>query len=1024
MDQLTLKPRKAAEDEIEVWDDDDLEIGGDDFTFRSASVATTSNHRDSVSSRLSIRSDFESAHGDEEKHVHLPGDDERSTTDAIATAMRAGIPIPQNVPSSALMGGTIKRLGGRKIQKIIQVDWDDGDLELPGEGGLKIKQQDEANFPDALRQVSGPGSVHASPIKSLQVAPKLGLGPQPNLKPKEYSSNLLGRFRDDEEEADAFFGDGGDTIKVSKSRQAPKIIPLITPPTPRKGDKSPDPEDDFEKDLQLPASGEPLRLSTRKEIPKTPLSLQDDFEEWGEGSLGTRFGGTRRDRLSSNRSSSVSQLSPSASSSLTVESEDEGLDGLILPTGPLRFEDMLKRRQQDRSPDHQPSQNQAAKLAEVTEDFLSGLEIGDGDVFNSSKLTLNRNVKVKMTRQNSPIRPKAAVSLIFTNKPPSPQNSRIPRPLGGHERSSSQLEPVSESGGPIPNRSRRSQSRVGGHSSQSSITSIGTPTTPMPPATPRRRELVSKASHNGLRNELTTTNAQLLKMKRSMPTLRPPQSPAKPIISRYERPPSRADAGSRLPMSRPKTPIERDRSGAESSMSHARKNPLPFLPAGLSASTSHHITTKTSRLFQRHDSESSTNSTELRPMSRAVSRSTMRSPSPRRNPRGAAVLAQEATAKRQMTKPVRRRHFGDGFELDGFDDLPTSRDSEQKFLKEPIGRGPPKQSVLRTKIHQEVLPSRTQTPAPTSFSPVRSRDELPRFARDTNASRMAREQTVGHRAPSASGAPLTALTSQWKAKVSATTGLSAVNAQPVRSKRSKGPPQKPQLIKPLGNLNNPKCKSPHALTRKKETKDATAIKGMCYNPYTFRWEGNENDLMPFEAAISSPSTASVPAHMVREKDNSSVNREKENTTPRPALITNINNSQNVQVVGGMVFDPQRMCWLKMPSSGNAPQGKSEGGNTMDGFDAFDDEEDVFKDVPDLEDEKKDEEVGGRKSDGASGLKDDWLVGEEFDVGPEFVRRQREEEERWRRKVEKWVGGSDRGDDIEWRWSIRNVVFGE
>jgi hypothetical protein len=199
---------------------------------------------------------------------------------------------------------------------------------------------------------------------------------------------------------------------------------------------------------------------------------------------------------------------------------------------------------------------------------------------------------------------------------------------------------------------------------------------------------------------------------------------------------------------------------------------------------------------------------------------------------------------------------------------------------------------------------------------------------------------------------------------------------------------------------------------------------MCYNPYTFRWEGNENDLMPFEAAISSPSTASVPAHMVREKDNSSVNREKENTTPRPALITNINNSQNVQVVGGMVFDPQRMCWLKMPSSGNAPQGKSEGGNTMDGFDAFDDEEDVFKDVPDLEDEKKDEEVGGRKSDGASGLKDDWLVGEEFDVGPEFVRRQREEEERWRRKVEKWVGGSDRGDDIEWRWSIRNVVFGE
>jgi hypothetical protein len=202
---------------------------------------------------------------------------------------------------------------------------------------------------------------------------------------------------------------------------------------------------------------------------------------------------------------------------------------------------------------------------------------------------------------------------------------------------------------------------------------------------------------------------------------------------------------------------------------------------------------------------------------------------------------------------------------------------------------------------------------------------------------------------------------------------------------------------------------------------------MYYNPYTFRWEGNENDLTPFDAPASSPSTASIPSHMIREKDNPSIYREKENTTPRPALISNPQSSQNVQVVGGMVFDPQRMCWLKMPSSGASNQGKSEGGDTMDGFDAFDDEEDVFKDVPDLEDEKREEELGGRQSDGVSVLKDDWLVGEEFDVGPEFVRRQREEEERWRRKCEKWVGAgreTERGGDVEWRWSIRDVVFGE
>lgn len=106
---------------------------------------------------------------------------------------------------------------------------------------------------------------------------------------------------------------------------------------------------------------------------------------------------------------------------------------------------------------------------------------------------------------------------------------------------------------------------------------------------------------------------------------------------------------------------------------------------------------------------------------------------------------------------------------------------------------------------------------------------------------------------------------------------------------------------------------------------------------------------------------------------------------------------------------------------------------MDGFDALDDDdEDVFKDVPDLVDRPKsplkedsdnvnDEE---KKSDSAErgGLKDDWLVGEEFDVGPEFVRRQREEEERWRRKCEKWIGPErDALDAGDWRWRIRDVV---
>ncbi len=181
---------------------------------------------------------------------------------------------------------------------------------------------------------------------------------------------------------------------------------------------------------------------------------------------------------------------------------------------------------------------------------------------------------------------------------------------------------------------------------------------------------------------------------------------------------------------------------------------------------------------------------------------------------------------------------------------------------------------------------------------------------------------------------------------------------------------------------------------------------MFYNAETYRWEGNENALNAFDnAPASTPSTVSVPQHMVREK---------EVATPRPALITNISATKGVQVVGGMVFDPEHMCWLKLGAQGSA---KSEAGDTMDGFNALDDDEDVFKDIPDLEDKSAADDKGdGRATD----IKDDWLVGEEFDVGPEFVRRQREEEDRWRKKCEKWVGRGLRDREV-WRWTIRDLV---
>jgi hypothetical protein len=176
---------------------------------------------------------------------------------------------------------------------------------------------------------------------------------------------------------------------------------------------------------------------------------------------------------------------------------------------------------------------------------------------------------------------------------------------------------------------------------------------------------------------------------------------------------------------------------------------------------------------------------------------------------------------------------------------------------------------------------------------------------------------------------------------------------------------------------------------------------MSYNPDTFMWEGNENALSAFDAPSASPLTTPA-TPLVREKETV--------TTPRPALITNRTSIKNVQMVGHMMFDPEAMCWIKI---GPSPATRSEAATTMD-----EDEDDVFKDIPDLEDKPTESECGGptRSSD----IKDEWLVGEEFDVGPEFVRRQREEEERWRKKCEKWVGRGTRDRDV-WRWTIRELV---
>ena len=1021
MEPLTLKPRQPVETGVENWDDDDDLQGIDDAHFRNVSSTTlgsasASHHRESTSSRMSARSDRESAGGgDEDWQVLLPPDDEKATTDAIKSAVTAGIPIPTNVPSSALLGGTIKRLGGRRLKKVLGDDWGD-DIELPKgqDGGLKLKKKEEVkDFADDLRQFSAEFS--SSPQLTKPQTNMTFMERMTSATKTKSSSIALDKFRDLDED---FFGEVA-TIKVAKNRTEKQPINFAPPPAkiPKDGDSM---EDDFE----FPTDGQPLRLSTRRDTPKTPGSQHnDDFDiEWAEGSLGTRFGGTRRDARS-NPSSSMSAFSPSASSCLTGESEDEGLEGLVLPEGPLKFDEALRRRRENGNagfPEHRNETPTEAtkKTRAANDDFFAGIEVGDGQVFDSGKLTLNPKIVHKEARKTSPVR-RPATTLTFTNRSDT-NGSKIPKPRT-QDRNRSALEPVSESGGPV--KYRRPGSRVG-HAATSSLSAIpGAPSTPssshnVPPSTPVRRGLNNKSSRDMLRSEPTSHPSQYLKAKRSAPVIRSQPSPAR-NQSTYQRPPSRGgDYGSRQALpSRPKTPVER--SGAESSLANSRKGALPFLPAGNSSAQSHHISIKSTRNYRPGSSDSNEGAPVNRPISRLTNLHHRPSTPTGRRDHAPESLTREAASRRTLTKPTRRRAFGDGNELDAFDDLPTSASTESKFMKQPIARGAPKSIQMRTKLGLESQNTSStsvnelpppQTPS-TPLSPPRN-DPIPRFARDTNASRLAREQRIGsvsatlHNAPSLptvrEGGPLSSISTNRKANPNPTSsgkGLAAPHIHHSR-KRPKGPPKKPNLIAYKGEY------SPQP------------VGDMKWNPQLHRWEGNENDLAPFEASIPPPVAA--------------MHSPKSPSTGKsaPALISNVGATKGVQMQNGMVFDPQRMCWLKA-----APRSTPrDGGNSkVLSPDIIEEDDDPFAGLDDLDDGQDRKVVSGSlHDDGIStttrvtGLvEDEWLVGEEFDVGPEFVKRQRAEEERWRMKVEGWVGeGMKRDEGIEhedWRWAICKLL---
>lgn len=256
------------------------------------------------------------------------------------------------------------------------------------------------------------------------------------------------------------------------------------------------------------------------------------------------------------------------------------------------------------------------------------------------------------------------------------------------------------------------------------------------------------------------------------------------------------------------------------------------------------------------------------------------------------------------------------------------------------------------------------------------------------------------------------ITTNWKAQVAARSPhLQSPTAQ--RGKK-KGEGKQPFLIKQLSAPTQVKSKytlhslpGPRSLTRLLSDE-----KGMVYNPQAQRWEGNENALASFTSPSTTtlqfpvPPTTNMPHHVLHNPLPPS--------PPRPALITHIAPTKGVRVEKGMVFDPHSMRWLKLDHRSTDPLSPSAS--------VGEDDEDPFAGFDDLVDEPTKGEVS--LAGAGTGAPAEVLaehVPEEFDPGPEFIRRIREEEAVWRRKTEAWVGSQRVALGEGWKWAIRRYA---
>ncbi|THV07656.1 hypothetical protein K435DRAFT_848069 [Dendrothele bispora CBS 962.96] len=714
-----------------------------------------------------------------------------------------------------------------------QEEWPDADFDIP-EGqplhSVSDNHDDEDEDWDIEMDLGKTGGAGIKPSIAPRISPDIpdDSSRMITIRPSQMQQSSSEIDDDDE---------GASTIKVTA---------LVKPTT---SSTQPPIEEDFEDAFALPSDLTRLSLA--------PLSLNHRSSknslEWGD-----------KDQTSSSQSSDAystlgfADASPSSNSTSSVslpdtETEDDDedgedlMEGLVLPSGIFESGHGSRKLAQilelKKTTLHGSDQVKVAS-PDPEDDFEMGLVIDDDVDLSPSRLLHSAQ---QQKSQRSSARSTSLPSQRPTSlRPPSRLKSeRAKSPVNPPVSSARQFQKLRLSPSPPLNPPTRSQTFQALSPAPSSPSSF---------LLPKPASLRGQKSHSGLKPPTPPGSNHKLTRKASLSSLMESSSSqasgsglssAGSSKARYEEPTASSRAKTqrsattryKVPPTRPSTPSANPaaiRLTMPTVLSRTKSRPA--LPSGFGFSSGN--SGPQSPAFR-------TSSPLPRPPSSLSIKSTR------------SGYAPPPSAPRILRKPKRQRTYGDGTELDGFDDLPTDRDKESRFHVQPKGYG-------------NRIPGGTYMSKPSDKGTVRKKK------REASGASGNIKSCLHHYCLINSSTDSSIPPSNMLRRSSRSDNLG--KGQSPRKKKITSPSQsrkKPTLIRNLGGSNAPKV-----------------VGDMKWNPQTLRWEGNEQVLRDFDAVV---------------------------TSTRPALITHLTGSSigspvgsfasGARIVGNMIFDPQRMCWI-------------------------------------------------------------------------------------------------------------------